>query len=424
MAVAAAYKTSEVGPIPTDWDVKRLGELGDVVRGGSPRPAGDARYFGGDFIPWLTVASLTGIPESQLFVTKTQSGLTELGSHYSRTLPSGVLAIVNSGAKTLGVAKILAMACCANDGIAAIINQDTGDKRFLAYYLNSQTKRLREVVAAGNDQLNLNTGRIAAIPVPYPTQAEQTAIANAIEDIDALLNASRKLLEKKRSVKEAAAHLLLTGKSRLPGFREPWLITSLGAVGSFRKGSGVKKDEAASGELACIRYGEIYTHHHNVVRQIHSWISPTVASAATKIQAGDILFAASGETKAEIGKAVAFTGDHECYAGGDIIVLSPRGCDAVFLGHYLNTPDIVRQKSRGGHGDAVVHINAASLGDVEVKIPGLSEQQAIARVLTDMDLELEALTSRLAKTRALKLAVSQELLTGRVRLPLPEPTHA
>ena len=161
------YKQTEVGVIPAEWEVMRLGDLGGVVRGGSPRPAGDARYFNGDFIPWLTVAALTNISEHQLTVTQTVGGLTEEGSKLSRTLAEGTLIIANSGA-TLGVAKLLGVTCCANDGIAAIINQRLGDKLFVCYYVNTQTKRLREVIATGNGQPNLNTGLIRDITFPSP----------------------------------------------------------------------------------------------------------------------------------------------------------------------------------------------------------------------------------------------------------------
>src|SRR5438128_2684281 len=106
MGMKPGYKQTEVGLIPEDWDVKWLDDLGIVVRGGSPRPAGDPRYFNGDFIPWLTVAALTSIPEHQLTVGETVGFLTEAGSKLSRTLTEGTLIIANSGA-TLGVAKLL-----------------------------------------------------------------------------------------------------------------------------------------------------------------------------------------------------------------------------------------------------------------------------------------------------------------------------
>lgn len=141
MELKPGYKQTEVGVIPQEWEVRRVGDLGSVVRGGSPRPAGDPRYFNGSFIPWLTVAALTNIPDSQLCVSRTVDFLTEEGAKHSRTLAEGTLIIANSGA-TLGVAKLLQVTCCANDGIAAILNQHSGNKEFVCHFINSQTSRL------------------------------------------------------------------------------------------------------------------------------------------------------------------------------------------------------------------------------------------------------------------------------------------
>ena len=137
MGLKPGYKQTDLGVIPETWDVKRLGDLGTVVRGGSPRPAGDPRYFNGNFIPWLTVAALTNISDNQLEVSETFGLLTEEGSRRSRTLSTGTLIIANSGA-TLGVAKLLGVTCCANDGIAAIINQRLGEKPFVCFCINNR----------------------------------------------------------------------------------------------------------------------------------------------------------------------------------------------------------------------------------------------------------------------------------------------
>jgi len=129
-----------------DWDAACIGDLGTVVRGGSPRPAGNSRYFNGSLIPWLTVAALTNISVNQLRVSETVGFLTEKGAKHSRTLGSDTLIVANSGA-ALGVAKPLGITCCANDGSAAIINQRLGDKEFVCHYINSRTKHFRDVVA-------------------------------------------------------------------------------------------------------------------------------------------------------------------------------------------------------------------------------------------------------------------------------------
>jgi type I restriction enzyme S subunit len=209
---------------------------------------------------------------------------------------------------------------------------------------------------------------------------------------------------------------LLPGKRRLPGFEGEWEVKRLGDLGAFLKGSGVRKEEARSGELPCIRYGEIYTHHDDYIRSFNSWISRDVAATATLLRRGDILFAGSGETKEDIGKCVAFVDDGETYAGGDIVILRPTGVDSFFLGYLLNMPSVASQKASRGQGDAVVHISASALTSINLSLPDPAEQTDIAAVLGEMDSELAVLEQRLAKTRALKQGMSQELLTGKTRL--------
>jgi type I restriction enzyme, S subunit len=208
-------------------------------------------------------------------------------------------------------------------------------------------------------------------------------------------------------------------KQSVPAAEEAkWLPVRLGSLGEFVKGSGVRKDEADSGSLPCVRYGELYTHHTDVIRSFNSHISPAVARKALRLRFGDVLFAGSGETKEEIGKCAALVHDIEAYAGGDIIVLRQRKADARLLGYLLNTPLVQRQKASKGQGDAVVHISARALGAIEVELPPtLEEQQAIAEALGDADALIEALEALIAKKRAIKQGAMQDLLTGQRRLP-------
>jgi len=198
--------------------------------------------------------------------------------------------------------------------------------------------------------------------------------------------------------------------------RGGWETKSLGELGVFLKGRGIKKDDAQSGDIPCVRYGEIYTDHDDYVRLYNSHISRDVASIATLLKQGDLLFAGSGETKTEIGKCVAFLDEFEAYAGGDIVILRPVGVNPVFMGYRCNAADINAEKASRGQGDAVVHISSKALASIEIPLPITSEQNAIATVLSDMDTEIEALEKRRAKTRDLKQAMMQELLTGRTRI--------
>ncbi|OAF17408.1 hypothetical protein AXW67_09490 [Bradyrhizobium neotropicale] len=288
------------------------------------------------------------------------------------------------------------------------------DPKYVFYFLKGFDFRSHN---SGGAQQSLNRNFIAPLPVSLPPLPEQQAIAKVLDDADALIDALEAVIAKKRDVKLGAVQEWMSGQRRLPGFRGEWVRHSLRQLGSFAKGAGVKKDQANSGDLPCVRYGELYTHHSDVIRGFNSHISREVAAIAFPLRCGDVLFAGSGETREEIGKCAAFVDDVEAYAGGDIVVLRPSIADPTFLGYLLNTPPVQSQKASKGQGDAVVHISAAALAAVEVDLPPTThEQRAITAVLLDMDAEIAALEGKLAKARAVKKGMMQVLLTGEARL--------
>ena len=103
-----------------------------------------------------------------------------------------------------------------------------------------------------------------------PTKAEQEAIAEALSDADALIESLEQLIAKKRQIKQGAMQELLRPK-------EGWVSKKLGELGTFLKGSGVRREDAISGDIPCVRYGEIYTRHNDFIKNFDSWISPEVA---------------------------------------------------------------------------------------------------------------------------------------------------
>ena len=392
MEVKPGYKQREVGAIPEGWKLKRLGELGSVVRGGSPRPAGDPRYFDGQFIPWLTVAALTNIPEHQLRVTDTAGFLTEEGAKHSRTLERGTLIIANSGA-TLGVAKVLNVTCCANDGIAAIVNQTAGDKEFVCHYINSRTKHLREVVATGNGQPNLNTTLIREMPIPFPPPAEQRAIAGALSDVDALLGALDQLIAKKRDIKQATMQQLLTGQIRLPGFHGEWQVKRLGDVVEIIKGELITEKAAIPGNIPVIAGGKKPAYFHNRANRA----GKTITISGSGASAGYVSFF----------EMPIFASDCSTIREGPSYVIQ-----FIYFVLHLRQGEIYRAQT----GGAQPHIHPNDLRPMSIGVPQVAEQTAIAEVLSDMDAELAALEQRRDKTRVLKQGMMQELLTGRTRL--------
>jgi type I restriction enzyme S subunit len=136
--------------------------------------------------------------------------------------------------------------------------------------------------------------------------------------------------------------LIKQNKSRKEGFKQTqigkvpmeWEVKKLSELGSFLKGKGILKEQLSESGLPCIRYGEIYTTHDYIIKEFHSFISKEVAKESQPIFHNDILFAGSGETLEDIGKAVAYVGNGEAYAGGDIVILrTEKKCDAKYLAY-------------------------------------------------------------------------------------------
>lgn len=425
MDMRPGYKQTEVGEIPEDWDAVSLGSIGESLIGLTYSPA-DVRSSGTLVLRSSNIQNDALAFEDNVFVKK------EIPERIM-VQPGDVLICVRNGSRNLiGKAALLdertdgmtfgAFMAVFRSKIGALVN----------YHFQSEIlkRQINEHLGATINQITNKSLNSFMIPLPRDPN-EQSAIAEALSDVDYAIEGLLCLIAKKRDLHTGAMQRLLSGQTRLPGFTALWQEKRLGELGRFLKGSGVPRGEALSGEIPCIRYGEIYTTHHNVVRKFTSRISRAVASNATRVQFRDLLFAASGETKEEIGKCVALTTDVEAYAGGDIIILRPDDGNPVYLGYLMNIPQIARQKANRGQGDAVVHISAKALAAIEVLLPDEREQEAIAEVLSDMDSEIAALEAKLAKTRDIKQAMMQALLTGRVRLPVsavetcePEAAHA
>ncbi|MXY99477.1 restriction endonuclease subunit S [Candidatus Poribacteria bacterium] len=206
----------------------------------------------------------------------------------------------------------------------------------------------------------------------------------------------------------------VNNEQRLSG---EWETKRLKELGLFSKGRGIKRDDVTDEGVPCIRYGELYTRYQDYILKVASRIPPDVAETALPIKTGDLLFAGSGETAEEIGQCAAYLGKEQAYAGGDVIVLTPSGQNPIFLGHLMNSPMVAAQKARMGQGDAVVHIYINNLAQVQIELPPITEQNAVAEVLSDVDGLINALDALIAKKRAIKQATMQQLLTGKTRLP-------
>jgi type I restriction enzyme S subunit len=181
---------SELPELPEGWVWATVEQLSVVVRGSSPRPAGDPRYFGGT-VPWITVGPITA--DNEPYLKQVPEGLTEEGRENSRFIEPHTLLLTNSGA-TLGVPKITLIGGCINDGVAALLETDYPLKLYLLYFLRTETAKLRGV-NQGAAQPNLNTSIIKAIWVPLPPLAEQEQIVSLVEERLSQIDSAAKTID-------------------------------------------------------------------------------------------------------------------------------------------------------------------------------------------------------------------------------------
>ena len=184
-------------------------------------------------------------------------------------------------------------------------------------------------------------------------------------------------------------------------FPNGWTTLRLSEIGSFSKGKGIMRANVISEGIPCVRYGEIYTSHHNVINKFTSFIGKDTAEYSKKLKFNDLLFAGSGETREEIGKVVAYRLKQNAYAGGDIIILSvPDEHRADYIAYFLNTVGR-KQLTRLGEGNAIVHIYGKDLEQIKVALPDKKIQDKVVSFLQTWDAAIE-------KTEALVAAKEQQ----------------
>ena len=165
--------------IPENWVWCRLGELASIVRGGSPRPAGDKRYYDGN-IPFLKVGDLTGYEGK--YCDKHTFTIKEAGLYKTRFVEANTLMLTNSGA-TLGVPRICTFPTTFNDGIAAFLGIELMNKEFLFYFLRNKSDYFLQEASRGQGQPNLNTDIISFTLLALPPLSEQKRIVAKLDEL-------------------------------------------------------------------------------------------------------------------------------------------------------------------------------------------------------------------------------------------------
>jgi type I restriction enzyme S subunit len=297
-----------------------------------------------------------------------------------------------------------------------------GDSQYYGYALNSKDAidTIRILATGTTSVAAVYTRDLLKLRVAVPSKAEQRGIVAALYDADSLISTLERSIEKKQAIKQGMMQQLLTGKTRLPGFTGPWSVTTLGELALFSKGVGLpKSDLVTDGQLPCIHYGELFTYYGPEIDVITSRTNN--AGLRARSVEMDVLMPTSDVTPRGLAKASAVLGEG-VILGGDILIIRPdrQRLYGPFLAHAIRgDPNQVLQLVRGS---TVFHIYAADMKNFAFRVPSLEEQSAVCLVLRDAQLEIERLDRRLAKAKAIKQGMMQQLLTCRTRLPVTEPS--
>ena len=268
---------------------------------------------------------------------------------------------------------------------------------------------------------------VQKVQVALPSYPEQCAIAAALSDVDALIKSLDQLIAKKHGLKHAVMQQLLTGKKRLPGFRGEWEAKTLEDLFTFSGGYSASRDQLSSRGHCYLHYGDIHKSTKNFIdvqAEYHDIPKLDIPlkriSSKSLLDDGDVVFVDASEDDEGTSRHITVVNkDRRPYIAGLHTIVAKSKKDELaheYRRYCFQTAAIRQQFLFYAVGTKVSGISKTNIAKLALPVPSLSEQTAIANVLTDMDAEIAALEARRDKTRALKQGMMQELLTGRTRL--------
>lgn len=419
----SGYKKIEMGIIPDDWEIKYLGELATLRTG----PFGSALHKSDYILDGVPVINPMHIVDGQVVPTRTMTITNIAAKHLSefqlclgdiimgRRGDMGRCAVI--GAEQVGW-------ICGTGSLIIRSNAEIVPD-FLQRVLSSPSIiALIEEASVGSTMINLNQKVLQGLSIQVPPLEEQRIISSALCDIDHLINSLDKLIAKKRDIKQGAMQELLTGKRRLPGFTTEWEVKIIGEIFQFLPtANNSRSDMSDQGEIKYLHYGDIHTKWKSFVDcgvddlpRIHK----SKVRNIPLLEDGDLVMADASEDYDGIGISVEANNATGRNVVAGLHTLLLRGNKGVladgFKGYLQYIPDFRAALMRIATGISVYGISKGNIKDISILLPPVSEQQAIAKIISDMDAEITTLERKREKTRALKQGMMQELLTGRTRL--------
>jgi len=405
MEIQKGFKKTEVGVIPNDWKLLPVSKFGEVKRGAGSQYIKYVNYNG---IRFIRINDF--FEDSPVYVSPTVD-MMRFAITESDVLFAGTGA--SAGASYIPKKEWIGLPHSYN--APRIRTNENHSKEFLLHTLQSEyiAKQQRAwFVGAAQPFLDLNAISNFLIATP-PTKTEQTAIAEVLNDADALITELEKLIAKKKAIKQGAMQELLKPK-------EGWVEKKLGeecelitkgttptSVGRDFQNSGINfiKIESLTENGKIIKdkvaYIDIYT--HNLFKR-------------SQLKSGDVLFSIAGALGRVALVNVEILPANTNQALAIIRLKKEAEIDLKYLFYFLNSSKIQKLILAINVQGAQANLSLQNIYDLPVGYPLKSEQTHIAQILSDMDTEIETLEKKLDKYKMLKQGMMQNLLTGRIRL--------
>lgn len=406
MEVKSGYKQTEFGAIPSDWECTTVGEM--ITAGIIEKPIdgnhGNIHPKSGDFVDWgIPFVMANNVQDGQLdlvncsFIDKRQAETLQKGFSITGDVLLTHKATIGNTAIVDEISTPYIM-LTPQVTYYRVRDKKRLNNHYLRYYFDTTGfQSVLRALAGGGTRAYLGITAQHQLPVVLPCSLlEQQVISATLSNVDELLNGLDRLIAKKRDLKQAAMQQLLTGKTRLPGFSGVWEVKRLGEIAQIKTGNRNNQDKVADGQYP-------FYVRSDIVERINSYSNDCEAILVPgEGRIGEIFHYINGR----------FDVHQRVYA---ITEFSPYvSAKFIFLSMVKSFGSWALQNTVKATVDS---LRLPTFQLFQLRLPPThAEQMAIANILTDMDAELTALERRHEKTRALKQAMMQELLTGKTRL--------
>ena len=429
--IPEGYKKTDIGIIPIDWKATALGEIAEV-RMCKRILAWQTQKSGA--IPFFKIGTFGSQPDAYIPLSLYE----EFKEKYSYPNEGDILI---SAAGTLGKSVIY-------DGKPAyfqdsnIVWLEVDKKELLNEYLFHYYKVIKWASSEGSTIARLYNGIIRSSVIALPSTKEQTAIANALSDVDALIAELEKLIAKKQAIKTATMQQLLTGKTRLPEFAlredgtpkgykqselgeipEDWGLLSIGRDAILKARIGwqalTTREYLDTGDFFLVTGTDFDAGEVNWNRCFYVSEWRYKQDLNIQLKDDDVLITKDG-TIGKIGYVDKLSKPATLNSG--VFVIRPKNSSFLprYLFHILTSNLFDEFINRITAGSTITHLYQKDFVTFEFVAPSIDEQIKIAEILFEMDLDLQKLKDRRDKTCQIKQGMMQELLTGKTRLVKPE----